>query len=176
VRFELPETSHADTEINVMPVWKYTQSFEWSLAKTAADNSEQPVELTDAVTGSLGLEGGTIQFKKDGTYTLTATAKNAGGKETTLSKTVTVYPVLDLTFDLPETTHTDKSVTLAYAPASSGRRKKTAKRLPLTDILDGALGSEGGTFAFKSKGGYTLTAAVTDETGRVFTHMESTKV
>lgn len=181
VRFELPETAHTDTEIKVMPVWKYTQSFAWSLTKTAVDGSEQPVELTDAVTGSLGLEGGTIQFKKDGVYTLTATAKNAGGKETTLSKTVTVYPVLDLTFNLPETTHTDKSVTLAYAQASLyghniiWTAKKDGESAQLTDILDGTLGNEGGTFAFKSKGSYNLTASVTDETGRVFTHTESTK-
>jgi hypothetical protein len=182
VRFELPETAHTDTEIKVMPVWKYTQSFAWSLTKTAADGSKQPVELTDAVTGSLGLEGGTIQFKKDGTYTLTATAKNTRGKETMLSKTVTVYPVLDLTFDLPETTHTDKSVTLAYASASLyghdivWTAKKDGESAQLTDILDGTLGNEGGTFAFKSKGSYILTASVTDETGRVFTHTESTKV
>ncbi len=182
VRFELPETAHIDTEIQVMPVWKYMSSFSWSLTKTAVDGSQQPVALADAITGSLGLEGGTIQFKEEGKYTLTATAKNVRGKETVLSKTVTVYPVIDLTFDLPETTHTDKSVTLTFQPEKLyghdivWTATKNGETVQPADILDGGLGNEGGTFVFKNKGIYTLTATITDETGRIFTHTESTKV
>jgi len=48
VRFELPETAHTDSEIKVMPVWKYMKSYTWSLTKTAVDGSQQPVELEDA--------------------------------------------------------------------------------------------------------------------------------
>jgi len=182
VRFELPETAHIDTEIQVMPVWKYISSFSWSLTKTAVDGSQQPVALADAITGSLGLEGGTIQFKEEGKYTLTATAKNVRGKETVLSKTVTVYPLIDLTFDLPETTHTDKSVTLTFQPEKLyghdivWTATKDGETVQPADILDGGLGNEGGTFVFKNKGIYTLTATITDETGRIFTHTESTKV
>jgi hypothetical protein len=182
VRFELPQTAHTDTEIKVMPVWKYMQSFTWTLTKTAVDGSQQPVELKDFVSGDLGLEGGTIQFTQDGQYTLTATAKNARGKETVLSKQITVYPVIDLSFELPETTHTDKSVTIAFAPENLHGHDivwtaaKDGESIPYTDILDGELGSEGGTFVFKTKGEYTLTADITDETGRVFTHTESAKV
>jgi len=182
VRFELPETAHTDTEIQVMPVWKYMSSFSWSLTKTAADGSQQPVELEDAANGTLGLEGGTIQFIQEGQYTLTATAKNARGKETVLSKQITVYPVIDLNFELPETTHTDKSVTLTFPPEKLyghdivWTAAKDGKSIQPADILDGQLGSGGGTFVFKAKGEYTLTAAITDETGRVFAHTENTKV
>lgn len=180
VRFELPETAHTDTEIKVMPVWKYMQSFTWTLSKTAVDGSEQPAELTDA--GTLSLEGGILQFKEPGKYTLTASAKNVRGKETVQSKTVTVYPVIDLTFSLPETIHTDKSVTLSYAlEALYGHdimwtAEKDGEAAILTDMLDGTLGNEGGTFVFKSSGQQTLTASLTDETGRSFTHTESTTV
>lgn len=182
VRFELPETAHADTEIQVMPVWKYMSSFTWSLTKTAVDGSQQPVALEDAVSGTLGLEGGTIGFKEDGQYTLTATAKNSRGKETVLSKQTTVYPVIDLSFDLPETTHTDKSATLAfqlekfYGHDIVWTAEKDGEAVQPADILEGTLGNEGGTFVFRTKGEYTLTASITDETGRVFTHTESTKV
>lgn len=182
VRFELPETAHIDTEIQVMPVWKYMSSFTWSLTKTAVDGSEQPVELADAITGSLGLEGGTIQFKEEGKYTLTATAKNARGKETVLSKTVTVYPVIDLTFYLPETTHTDKSVTLTFPPEKLYGHdivwtvEKDGEAVQTADILDGTLGNDGGTFVFRNKGSYKLTVTITDETGRIFTHTDSTEV
>ena len=182
IRFELPETAHTDSEIQVMPVWKYMKSYTWTLTKTAVDGSQQPVELADAVSGTLGLEGGTIQFKVDGQYTLTAAAKNARGKETVLSKQIMVYPVIDLSFDLPQTTHTDKSITLTFlldklcghdivwTAAKDGETAQTV------DILDGELGNEGGTFVFRNKGEYTLTASITDDTGRVFTHSESTRV
>lgn len=182
VRFDLPESAHTDTEIKVMPVWKYTQSFTWTLTKTAVDGSQQPVKMEDAISGTLGLEGGTIKFNQDGQYTLTATAKNVRGKETVLSKTVTVYPVIDLNFDLPEATHTDKSVTLAFTPEKLygndivWTATKDGETVQPADILDGGLENTGGTFVFKIKGSYTLTATITDKTGRVFTHTESTKV
>ena len=182
VRFELPETAHTDTEIKVMPVWKYMKSYTWTLTKTAVDGSQQPVELGTAFIGTLGLEGGTIQFKEDGQYTLTAAAKNVRGKETLLSKQIMVYPVIDLSFDLPDSTHTDKSTTITFlldklyghdikwTAAKDGETAQTA------DILDGELGNEGGTFVFRNKGEYTLTASITDDTGRIFTRSESSKI
>jgi len=182
VRFELPETAHTDSEVQVMPIWKYMKRYIWTLTKTAVDGSQQPMELADAVSGSLDLEGGTIQFKEDGQYTLTATAKNARGKETVLSKQITVYPVIDLSFDLPETTHTDKSTTLTflldklYGHDITWTATKDGETVKPDDILDGTLGNEGGTFVFRNKGEYTLTASITDDTGRVFTHSESTRV
>ncbi|RJQ39645.1 MAG: S-layer homology domain-containing protein, partial [Nitrospiraceae bacterium] len=182
VRFELTETAHTDTEIQVMPVWKYMKSFSWSLTKTAVDGSQQPVELKDAVSGTLGLEGGTIKFTQEGQYTLTAAAKNARGKETVLSKQITVYPVINLNFELPETTHTDKSATLTFLPEKLYGHNivwtamKDGENVQPADILDGNLSNEGGTFVFKTKGEYALTAAVTDDTGRVFTHTGNTKV
>ncbi|MGI2336907.1 MAG: S-layer homology domain-containing protein [Dehalogenimonas sp.] len=182
VRFELPETAHTDSEVQVMPIWKYMKSYTWTLTKTAVDGSEQPVELAEAVSGSLDLEGGTIQFKEDGKYTLAATAKNARGKETVLSKQITVYPVIDLSFDLPETTHTDKSSTITFLLDKlcghdiTWTAAKDGETVQPADILEGTLGNEGGTFVFMNKGEYTLTASITDDTGRVFTHSESTRV
>lgn len=182
VRFELPEKAHIDTEIQVMPVWKYMKSYTWSLTKTAVDGSQQSVELKDAVSGTLGLEGGTIKFTQEGQYTLTAAAKNARGKETVESKQITVYPVIDLEFELPQTTHMDKSVTLTFSPEKLYGHNivwtatKDGQTVQPRDIIDGELVSGGGTFVFKAKGEYTLTAVITDETGRVFSHSESTKV
>lgn len=182
VRFDLPETAHTDSEIQVRPVWKYMSSFTWSLAQTAVDGSLQTVAPEDAVLGTLGLEGGTIQFKRDGQYTLTATAKNAKGKETVLSKQITVYPVIDLSFELPKTTHTDKSATLVFpAKILDGNDivwsvEKGGEAIQPADILDGDLGNEGGTFVFRNEGEYTLTASITDKTGRIFEHSETTKV
>ncbi|MPM22379.1 hypothetical protein SDC9_68831 [bioreactor metagenome] len=180
VRFELPATAHTDTEILVAPVWKYMSTFTWTLTKTAVDGTQQPV--ADAINGTLGKEGGTIRFLREGEYTLTATALNARGKATILSRQITVYPVADVTFELPETLHTDKSVPLSipleklHGHDIIWTAEKDGAAAQLADILDGALGNEGGDIVFKSKGEYTLTATITDETGRVFTHSESTVV
>ena len=182
VRFELPETAHTDSEIKVTPVWKYMKSYTWTLTKTAVDGSQQLVELADAVIGSLGVEGGTIQFRVDGQYSLIATAQNVIGKETVLSRQVTVYPIIDLSFDLPETTHTDKSVVLTfpleklYGHDIVWSATKDGEEVQPADILDGTLGNEGGNFVFRHKGEYILTASITDDIGRIFTHRESTKV
>jgi len=162
VRFELPEAAHTDSEIQVMPVWKYMKSYTWTMTKTAVDGSEQPAELANALIGTLGLEGGAIQFKEDGQYTLTATAKNARGKETVLFKKITIYPVIDMSFDLPETTHTDKSATLTYSLEMLyghdivWSATKDGEATQPTDILDGELGNEGGTFVFRNKAGICL--------------------
>ncbi len=180
VRFELPATAHTDTEILVAPVWKYMSTFIWTLTKTAADGTQQPAP--DAISGMLGKEGGTIRFLQDGEYTLTATALNARGKATILSRQITVYPVADVTFELPETLHTDKSVPLAipleklHGHDIVWTAEKDGAAAQPADILDGGLGNEGGDIVFKSKGEYTLTAEITDETGRVFTHSENTVV
>ncbi|MFT9494704.1 S-layer homology domain-containing protein [Anaerosolibacter sp.] len=182
VKFELPEVVHTDNEIEVMPVWKYMNSYIWTLSKTDVDGSEKSIEMKDAVTGTLGLEGGIIKFKEYGQYTLAATAKNARGKETVLSKQIKVYPVINMNFDLPETMHTDKSTIVTYSlenlygnniewlATKDGEVTKTA------DITDGELGNEGGTFVFRNRGEYTLTACIKDATGRIFSHTESTKV
>jgi hypothetical protein len=103
------------------------------------------------------LEGGTIIFNQDGQYTLTATAKNARGKETVLSKQITVYPVIDLSFELPETTHTDKSTTLPSLGKLYGHdivwtAAKDGESVQPADILDGELGNEGGDLCVQIQG------------------------
>jgi hypothetical protein len=165
-----------------MPVWKYMTDYTWTLTKTDVDGSEKPTEMKEAVAGTLGLEGGTIRFKEHGQYTLIATAKNTRGKETVLSKQIKVYPVINMNFELPKTTHTDKSTTIIYSLENLHGKTiewlatKDGESTNLADILEGDLNNEGGTFAFKNSGEYALTASIKDETGRVFSHMESTKV
>ena len=182
VKFELPQVVHTDNEIEVMPVWKYMNDFTWTLTKTDVDGSEKAIEMKDAVSGTLGLEGGTIRFKEHGQYTLTATAKNTRGKETVLSKQIKVYPVINMSFELPETTHTDKSTAITYSLENlygntiEWSATKDGETTNLAEILEGNLNNEGGTFVFKNSGEYALTASIKDETGRVFSHTESTKV
>lgn len=181
VSFELPATAHTDTALTVAATTKYAKSITWSLTKATADDGQEPLPLSDAVSGSLMDSGGTISFLSSGSYTLTATAVNSAGRETVYSQTVTVYPVIDVSFDLPETTHTDKTVTIAES-AELGNLSiawpvtKDGVAAELDSVISGSLGNGGGTVQFTDKGSYTLTASATDETGRSFTHSETVMV
>jgi hypothetical protein len=182
ISFELPSAAYTDTEIPIIPTIKYARDFVWSLTKTAPDGSETAVELAEAMRGTLTKEGGSITFITDGTYTLTATATNATGRETVLSRSITVYPVADVGFTLPAATHTDRSMTIALLPENLygldvvWSVTKDGETVQAVDALDGVLNNEGGTFAFKDKGQYSLTATATDTTGRSFTHSQAVKV
>ncbi|MEA5040246.1 MAG: S-layer homology domain-containing protein [Clostridiaceae bacterium] len=181
VSFELPATAHTDTALTVAATTKYAKSITWSLTKATADDGQEPLPLSDAVSGSLTDSGGTIGFLSSGSYTLTATAVNSAGRETVFSQTVTVYPMIDVSFDLPESTHTDKTVTIAES-AELGNLSiawsvtKDGAATELDSVMSGSLGNDGGTIQFTDKGSNTLTASVTDETGREFTHSETVMV
>ncbi|HPE16851.1 MAG TPA: S-layer homology domain-containing protein, partial [Oscillospiraceae bacterium] len=109
VSFELPTTAHTDAALTVSTTLKYTKSLAWSLTRETADGGQETVALSDVVSGSLSDSGGAITFLSSGSYTLTATAANSVGRETVYSQTITVYPVINVGFDLPETLHTDKT-------------------------------------------------------------------
>lgn len=181
VSFELPATAHTDTPVPVAATTKYAKSITWSLTKATADDGQEPLPLSDAVSGSLTDSGGSITFKSSGSYTLTATAVNSAGRETVYSQTVTVYPLIDVGFDLPETTHTDKTVTIAESVELGNLSiawsvTKDSVAAELDSVISGSLGNGGGTVQFTDKGSYTLTASAIDETGRSFTHSETVMV
>jgi len=133
------------------------------------------------VDGSLGSEGGTIVFKESGSYILTAIAVNYGNRETTCAGSITVYPLIDAGFELPEYTHTDKTVTVATAAGPGGLDilwsvAKDGEAAVWDTVIDGSFDNSGGTINFKEKGNYAITATVTDATGRSFTHSQAIAV
>lgn len=182
VAFELPAAAHTDTSITVTLVLKYTKTLTWSLTREDADGSAQPLDLAEAVDGSLNQKGGTIVFKESGSYTLTATATNYDGKTTRCSHSVTVYPVVGIAFELPRYTHTDKTVSIEAATTELGSldivwsATKDGEAVAWDTAIDGTLTNEGGMVTFKEKGDYNITAAVTDDTGRSFSHSSTITV
>jgi len=181
VSFTLPATSHTDTSISVMATSKYTNSLTWSLTRETPDSGQEAVEMADAVSGSLANDGGTITFKNSGSYTLTATAVNSVGRETTYSQKIKVYPVIDVSFNIPEILHTDKTVTITTTAELGGLDivwtvTKDGAAAELDAVVDGSLANDGGTIMFIEKGSYTLTATATDSTGRSFTHSQNVTV
>lgn len=181
VSFVLPATAHTDTAIDIVTTTKYTKSITWSLTRATVDDGQEALSLSEAVSGALTDSGGTITFINNGSYTLTATAINSAGRATVYSQTITVYPVIDVSFDLPETTHTDKTVTIAESAelgdlSITWSLTKDGAEAELDTALSGSLGNDGGTIQFADKGSYTLTASATDENGREFTHSETVTV
>lgn len=171
VSFELPATAHTDTAVPVAAMTKYAKFITWSLTKATADDGQEPLPLSDAVSGSLTDSGGSITFKNSGSYTLTATAVNSAGRETVYSQTVTVYPVIDVSFDLPKTTHTDKTVTIAES-AELGNLSiawsvtKDGAAAELDSVISGSLGNGGGTVQFTDKGSYKVILQMPSNFGR----------
>lgn len=145
VAFELPAAAHTDTSVTVTPVLKYVKTLTWSLARETTDGGAQPLDLAEAVAGSLDKEGGAIVFKESGSYTLTATAANYDGKTTSCSRSITVYPVVGVAFELPRHTHTDKSVSIEAAATGLGNldivwsATKDGEAVAWDTAIDGAL-------------------------------------
>ena len=181
VAFDLPTTAHTDTHISIKTTLKYAQSLRWSLTKEAADGVQIAVDLTKAIDGSLTKDGGNITFKENGNYVLIAIAVNSSGRETSFPKSITVYPVINTGFELPEYAYTDKAITVATV-AELGSLDvvwsvtKDGEAATWDSVIDGSLSNMGGTITFKTKGGYVLAADVTDATGRSFTHSEKVTV
>jgi hypothetical protein len=75
---------------------------DWTLTRNGAT-----VNVADFIEGSLTETGGSIRFKQDGEYTLTATITDATGREFATSSSVVVYPIIEIDFNLPDTLHTD---------------------------------------------------------------------
>lgn len=177
VVFDLPATAHTDTPINIKSTLQNVKSLKWSLIKGPTDGVKTPVNLAEAINGSLSMGGGTITFKESGDYTLIATAVNYSGRETVFSKRILVYPVINTDFKLPEYTHTDKSVTITTAAVLDRTDvvwsiTKDGEAVIWGGVIEGSLSNQGGNIMFKTKGNYVINATVTDATGKSFIHNE----
>lgn len=171
VAFTLPATAHTDTAIPVDLLLENAGEYNavWSVKRDG-----QPVELAEAASGTLDNTGGILQFTQPGEYELTASVEDALGTVTTCAQTVTVYPVVSISIDLPDIAHMDEEATLSMTTENLGS-------LPIywTGTLNGEEINPGdylcgdyvdmGQLSITTPGTYTLTATVTDETGRVYT-------
>lgn len=172
--FTLPETAYTSDEIELRPTSRYVSEVVW----TALQN-RLPVDLTEVIKGDLTASGGKVRFTQTGSISLVATAKNSRGVAVTQEQTVNIYPVVTAAFTFPDTAHTDTTVAVELKTENLGGNaviwtlKHDGKEIALADGLTGELFAEGGTVVFKEKGGYTLTAAITDALGKTITAEDS---
>lgn len=153
------------------------QQLNWHIYKNGSE-----VSWTDTVTGVLTNTGGSIQIKDKGNYTLVATAYDETSREFSGKADFEVLPVVELSLQVPKTTHTDTPAVITAETKELGKLlvnwsvTKDGQETALSDCAEGTPDSTGGSLCFKEKGIYALTAAVTDKTGRVFSDTEEIKV
>jgi len=104
VAFEIPETAHTDTTIDLVTTLTEMDGLTagWSLTRNG-----EAVSIREYVEGELSNSGGTVRFKEKGVYALIARVTDKTGRVFETTATTTVYPVGSAGFYLPEITHTD---------------------------------------------------------------------
>ncbi len=166
--FTLPAAAWTDssTPVDLLTTDLQGQDVTWTLTKNGA-----AVSLTGSMLGDLGNLGGKVRFPEVGTYTLTASAVDALGREYSCSQTIRIYPVVGLTVSTNDMSHTDtaEDVKLTTENLSNNEVVWTVLRDGVEIVPPFDLTARGGHGFFSEAGLYTFTASVTDELGRVTT-------
>jgi len=170
--FTLPAAAWTDssTPVDLLTSDLQGQDVTWTLTKDGA-----AVSLTGSMLGDLGNLGGKVRFPEVGTYTLTASAVDALGREYSCSQTIKIYPVVGLSVSANDMSHTDTAEDVRLTTENLG-----SNEVVWTVLRDGKeimppfdLTARGGHGFFPEAGLYTFTASVTDELGRVTTASDS---
>jgi len=135
------------------------------------------------VSGTLDNSGGAMRFKHAGTYELIARITDETGRVFLFENggRIEVLPVLSISFELPEATHTDRTIDLRTRGNNNilpveWTINKDGVNVELYDVVDGTLNAYGGKIRFTQVGDYNLTATMTDALGRAFSYSASTTV
>lgn len=176
--FTMPDTAHTDTDVNITAEYVNIDSAEtsWSIAKDGAEKA-----YTEYADGTLGADGGSIRFKADGDYTVTARFADSAGREYTASQAIRIYKVPSVSYGdnaLPEYAYTDSDILIKpdVKNLDSLNIKWYINDKPYSEYADGNLDNSGGTIRFRKKGHYTVTASITDETGREYRYDAQTDI
>jgi adhesin HecA-like repeat protein len=179
VNFELPQTAHTDSNVNVVTALQElgSNNIVWTLEKEG-----KVVDLATYLEESLDNNGGTVRFKEKGKYTLKATVTDEVGRAFEFEDSIEVYPIITASFDLPEAAHTDSNVNVVTALNELGSNnvewilEKEGKAVDLATYLEGSLDNNGGIIRFKDKGKYTLKATVIDGIVRAFVVQDTVEI
>lgn len=178
VGFFLPTVFHTDDTVLVeaMIIKLADNELEWVLNRNG-----EAVPLEEIMEGVLTENGGQIRIKEQGSYTLTASYTDGGGRSYSYEQSFTVYPVPAVEYSLPATTWTDTEIPVAVqttgaeAVAIEWLVDNTYGYQDWNTFVDGSLTNDGGTIRFKRAGTYELVVRITDATGRVFLYESGVK-
>lgn len=167
--FKLPAKAHTDTAVAVE---LSTENLGSNVVVWSLEKDDTAIDIAEGLLGELNSQGGTVMFKEKGNYVLAATITDELDKTVSASDIITVYPVAEVKLELLAVSHTDKTIalqtetketdglTVAYTLTRNGEPAN------INTFIEGNLAE--GSVRFKEKGVYTLTASVTDITGRAF--------
>ncbi|WP_410176543.1 S-layer homology domain-containing protein [Sedimentibacter saalensis] len=174
IGFELPNLAYTDSIIdlrthgnnNVLPI-------EWSITKDS-----EPISLSNAISGNLNAHGGKVTFIEDGNYVLTATMTDYLKRSYSHSQEITVKPVVQYNFTMPESIHYGTEFELKTTSLNIGENKVkwTLEKLGEVSVFDGKLTNNGGKISIRDTGEFVLIATITDNAGRVFTYNDKITV
>ena len=175
LHFSLPSAAWTDssTPVDLLTTDLQGQDVTWTLTKNGAS-----VSLTDNMLGDLGNLGGKVRFPAVGTYTLTASAMDALGREYSCAQTIRIYPVVGLSVSTNDMSHTDTAEDVKLTTENLGNNEVvwTVLRDGVEIVPPFDLTASGGHGFFSEAGLYTFTASVTDELGRVTTATASIQI
>lgn len=164
-----PEYSHAGTEFEVKTSQRNVKSLEWTVLQDGSDTKQN-----DFLKGTLDKNGGKITISSPGNYTMTATAKNYGGRTYTFTKAITIYPVFEIAVTAEPYAHTNQAFTVSTTLSENVKQQlnwhiyRDGNEVSWADTVTGTLTNAGGSIQLKDKGIYTLKATAFDETSREF--------
>ncbi|MGC6175148.1 hypothetical protein [Lacrimispora sp. 38-1] len=164
-----PEYSHAGTEFEVKTSLRNVKSLEWTVSQDGGDAKQ-----SDFLKGTLDKNGGKITISSPGNYTITATAKNYGGRTYTFTKAITIYPVFGIAVTAEQYAHTDQAFTVSTTLSKNVKQQlnwhiyQDGNEVSWADTVTGTLTNAGGSIQLKDKGKYTLKATAFDETSQEF--------
>ena len=175
--YSLPADAWTDSQIQVSVVGSGLDDVE---VEWLVDNTYGYQDWATYVDGELSNDGGTIRFKRAGTYEIVARVTDATGRVFLFEMddaTTVVQPVLDLSFDLPEETYVGDVCKVrtkgdnGWLPVS-WTLKKDGAEASLVEWMGGSLNALGGDVSFLAPGVYELTAVMEDVDGREFSHSD----
>lgn len=177
--FVLPETGYTDTQIDVRTRGNIgVLPIEWTLMKNGT-----AISLEQAVSGTINAQGGKIRFTESGEYRLTATMFDALGRVFTHTEKISIYPLYNCNFTMPQAVRTGQSfvVNMSNTVNLNGNNivwtaTKDGQSIAVSEYFKGTLGNSGGTVHVDVSGNYKLTATITDQLGRVFNATQSISV
>jgi hypothetical protein len=174
IDFELPKLAYTDSTMDirthgnnsVLPV-------EWKITK---DGEE--ISMNKTILGELNAYGGKITFLNAGDYVLTATITDFFGRSFSHSQEISIHPVIQYTFTMPESIHFGKTfeVETRSLNLDENQVKWTLEKTEESVEFEGELTNDGGEIAIRDTGEFVLTATIIDPYGRMYQSSEGIEV
>ncbi len=170
---KVEEFTHTDKKANVKLSIDKDSYVEWEIY-----NNKENKNILSSLNNNLSKDGGYVEFREEGTYTIKAIVKDQQGNVHEESKKIKVHPVLSVDFNMPKKVLINKDATISVVKNNKSLpiKWKITKNGANTNSYTSSLTDEGGKINFKDKGNYEVNATIKDSTGRDFSTIKKIAV